>query len=212
MILRRFAIGLLGVWLPFCVISAEADWHVSVMTGKSRFELAPPSFTDSGPVYSSDYRGGAIQLSVGYRINPFLGLELGYLDFGDARRGIGWPDDIAGVCAIGVISPCNGEVRQKIKAKAYTASVIASLPVTKTLDVFAKVGIANLQSRITSRQMSITEKSSENLRNAIYGIGARYLLNEQLALKFEANRSGKMGRASDKLSVNAYTVGIEFRF
>lgn len=209
---KQLVLGALGIGLAFSALGDTPGWYGAVMAGKSGLEQPESSTVAGRKIYDSGSQGNAAHLSVGYRWNQFIALEVAYLDLGNIERSVGWPPGIAGVCMVGNFSPCNGRVQQKIDAEAFTTSLIGTLPVNDFLEVFAKIGVANIESRTTSSQASISSHTNDSSTKIIYGLGGRYLINQHWALRLEGIRSEKTGKLSDRLSTSSYLAGVEYRF
>ena len=185
----------------------HSGWYVGTGAGRARYELAPAI------VLESDSSGSSHRFFAGYRFNRNVSVEGAYVDLGEARRVLGWPSDIFGICIIEAISPCNGNVRESTSATAYTLAAIGTIPITDRLSVFGKLGIANVEATRTASQYASTSTRDTRAR-PFYGLGIRYELISNLALRAEWERiteAYSIGLAS-QANVQAYSFGVEFQF
>ena len=84
-----------------------------------------------------------------------------------------------------------------VKASAYNVSVLAGVPIDPKISVYGRLGYGSL----TATANGI---SSADTNSALYGAGARYHLNQNLAIRGEYTRL-----ASD---TGTFAVGLQYSF
>lgn len=111
---------------------------------------------------------------VGYKINENFAVE-------------------AGAQSLGKFSVAGTDV----KASAYNVSVLAGVPIDPKISVYGRLGYGSLTATANGN-------SSADTNSALYGVGARYHLNQNLAIRGEYTRL-----ASD---TGTFAVGLQYSF
>lgn len=111
---------------------------------------------------------------VGYKINENFAVE-------------------AGAQSLGKFSVAGTDV----KASAYNVSVLAGVPIDPKISVYGRLGYGSLTATANGN-------SSVDTNSALYGAGARYHLNQNLAIRGEYTRL-----ASD---TGTFAVGLQYSF
>lgn len=83
-----------------------------------------------------------------------------------------------------------------VSASAYNVSVVASLPVDPKISVYGRLGYGSLTATAGG--------TSADTNSALYGVGARYNINQNLAVRAEYTRL-----ASD---TGTFGVGLQYAF
>ncbi len=84
-----------------------------------------------------------------------------------------------------------------VKASAYNVSVLAGVPIDPKISVYGRLGYGSLTATANGN-------SSADTNSALYGAGARYHLNQNLAIRGEYTRL-----ASD---TGTFAVGLQYSF
>ena len=98
----------------------------------------------------------------------------------------------AGAQSLGKFSVAGTDV----KARAYNVSVLAGVPVDQKISVYGHLGYGTLTATANG--------GSADVNSALYGVGARYQLNQNLAVRAEYTRL-----ASD---TGTFGVGLQYGF
>lgn len=125
----------------------------------------------------------------GYRFNPYFALELGYYDLGQYAFS---NND-------GVV-PITGSA----KAKSYGISMVGILPMNQ-FDLYGRLGWEESEIKANANSASFTASESDRQSGATYGIGGRWNMNRNVGLFVEWMKN-------DKIEVDSYLVGVDFRF
>lgn len=148
--------------------ASQAEIFVGAGIGQSDID-------DSAHAVSVDETDTAWKFYGGMMITDNFGFEAGWTDLGDASSGA-----------------------VDTETEAFYAAGIAALPVSETLSVYAKVGIAFWDQDINS-----TNYDGEDV---MYGIGAKYKFMDQFHVRLEWEQYNA------DLEASAYTVGLGLQF
>ncbi len=104
----------------------------------------------------------SLSYDIGYKLNDFLAVELGYYDLSKV-------DGAIRPCAEGV--PCS-DIAIQGKITAYSAAIVPHYDITGRIRVFAKLGIvswaANVEDATEDLEVTLVDVDDEDL---IYGVG-----------------------------------------
>lgn len=158
--------------------------YVGFNVGKSDFSLG-----NGLGVFPSDQKDTVYNIYGGSYFNPNFGLELGYTDFGKARRGGG-----------------------DTKAMGFNLSLVGKYPLTNSFNLLGKVGTTYGRTEVSSAPGSGITNGKETGFGLSYGIGAEYAFNPQLSavLQYDSHNLKFAGSGSNR--IGATTVGLRYRF
>jgi OOP family OmpA-OmpF porin len=151
-------------------------------TGQDITGLANAQLDDNSTTYT---------VRLGYRFNPWLAIEGGYYDLGkyEFSGGVG-----------------NQQVTGSAKAKSFGLSAVGILPMGRNFEAYARVGIEESEIKANANLGQLaTANASNKDTGATYGVGARYMFTPNFGLFAEWMRN-------DKIEVDSYLGGIDFRF
>ncbi|WP_043611653.1 outer membrane beta-barrel protein [Chromobacterium violaceum] len=142
------------------------------------------------------------ELGAGYRFNQYVAAELSYADFGKSQA-------TAGVAFI------DGSENVSVATKAERIAILGILPMTQDLEVFGKVSLNNVHTKL-----KLDEQSSKTFNDTRLGlgIGAQYQLHKNLSLRGEyeyiaGNDFQIAGQSLIKTSgTSALKAGISYQF
>ena len=117
----------------------------------------------------------------------YLGLELGYLNTGNADRNGG-----------------------RLKAQGANVSLIANVPVTDAFDLFGKVGSTYAWTKESAAPGTVQTGDSNGL-GLSFGAGAGYNVTRQVEVLGQWDRN-RFKFASGRENVDLYTVGVKYKF
>ena len=129
----------------------------------------------------------ALRVGGGYQFVPMWGTEVSYGRYGKASR-----SGIAG----------------DWQANGWQASGIGTFPVWENIAVIGKVGLARTDYKLTaSSQSSTTTKLA-------FGIGAQYMLGEQISFRAQYEDMGTVGDANTTgtTKLTLVSAGVIYRF
>lgn len=197
--------------LAYSAFSSAADtgWIVGGGIGKSRFTLKPPSeyaVDDAG--ISQSASSLAYEAFVGYKFNPYISAELGYLDLREYK-----------------ISASSGGASANASARVsgQTLSALWSYPINKQWRVFARTGLlagtARTSAAVTRADASSTTYS-QNQQSGIlpvWGLGIAYGFGERWEIRGQyqdigAAKVAESGGTRVKLKDDLWSLNIAYGF
>lgn len=143
--------------------------------------------TSAAPALSGAYVGG----SIGSTVITDLGSKVGFGGYFGLKLNENFALE-AGAQSLGKYTVLGTDV----SASAYNVSVVASLPIDPKVSVFGRVGYGSLTAAAGG--------TSADTNSALYGVGARYNINQNLAIRAEYTRL-----ASD---TGTFGVGLQYGF
>jgi len=183
---------LLAGVLSALTFPAMADgFYILGDIGKSNLEY--PAFDD----LALDESDTAYSIGVGFDLNQFAAIEVAYRDFGSGQDS-GIDSDEFG----------DFEWTDTLSASAFQASILGKLPVGDRVDVFGRIGFANLEVDYDTNDGGFKTSESNSKTRGLFGIGASYNLTPELALRAEYSQYAKW----DDLKLSALTLGATYRF
>ena len=127
----------------------------------------------------TDMRGHGLRIHVGHQMHPGLAVEASY---GETRG-----------MSVG---------REKLKSSETTLSMVARMPVSRSLGILGKLGLA------------YTELGSPSLKgratDLVYGAGAEYRFTPKVSLVGEVEQFRNYAGSDE--AVNQANVGLRYRF
>lgn len=135
----------------------------------------------------------------GYQVNQYFGVEAGFVDFNDVKS----DSTVSGPRSVYTTA----------QNDAWTLAAVGTLPVTKNISVFGKLGASSWNSNLKSVATdSIGFKSSEHEGrdgyDAFYGLGVSYALVENMVdLRAEMERY-----KLDDADISLLTAGLAVKF
>lgn len=177
-------------------------WDVSNFVA----DLAAMTPTVTALPYGGDNKSEGWKVYAGYQFNQYLALEGGFVDFNDAR---------ARYRVTAPAPAANGYLQSLIENDAWTLAAKASLPVTDSIKVFAKLGASNWSSDLRTireamnvKTMPLTGREKSRGTDAFYGLGVSYALFDNLELRAEWERFENVG----DYDIDLMTGGFAVRF
>ena len=144
----------------------------------------------SNGVYHNGDHDNAYSLMAGnYFINPNVGMELGYTNFGSIERAGG-----------------------NTKAEGINISLIGKLPVGNSLNLLGKVGTTYGHTEVSSNPLSGVRSGSESGFDWSYGVGAELVINPQWSavVQYDEHYLKFAGQSSERVTTT--TIGARMHF
>jgi OOP family OmpA-OmpF porin len=159
-------------------------WYIGGGVGRGNLNL---SGTDLGlPNAQVGDSATTYTLRGGYRFSPYWAVELGYYDLGEYDFSSG---GLAGTA----------------KAKSFGISLVGILPLGEAFDVYGRIGYADSEVKVNASAGGFVGNSKDNQGGATYGVGARWNVSRNWGVFAEWMKN-------DKIEVDSYLVGFDFRF
>lgn len=177
--------------------------HSSDSLDKNYFNNVLGANGATGLSSSDSGSGNQWRLQGGYRFNPYLALEAGYIDFGKAT----YKADYNG-----------GGARGSLKAGGVNMNILASLPVNDQFSVFGKAGMvyANVKSSLSAGAPAslASGNTSSNVVRPLLGLGADYKLNKNVDLRADYDYVSGLGDSgkTGKMDSNMFSMGVAYTF
>jgi OOP family OmpA-OmpF porin len=177
--------------------SQEAGIYIGGAIGRAEYRNAC-----EGVTISCDHIDNAVKIFAGYQFNRYFAAEIGYADLGKSS-------------ANGVVSGVN--VNATAESVAWELVGVASLPVIDGLSLYGKLGFYRAETKVsgTGAIPGFSAFLSESDRNsdATYGLGARYGITRNLALRAEWQRYVAVGGPDvGDNDIDVFGVGLMYRF
>jgi OOP family OmpA-OmpF porin len=170
----------------------SSPWYFGVGIGQGHLNKNGTDLTGINNAQVDDTET-TYTLRAGWRFHPFLALELGYYDLGKYSfhgRPFGTTLDIDG----------------QAKAKSVGLSLVGIVPIQQ-FDVYGRIGYARselkLNASATLAPTPVNQKDKQN--EATYGVGAHWNFYPQWGVFAEWMKN-------DKIDVDSYLIGVDFRF
>lgn len=183
-----------GIYMGFGIGQAKVnDW------AQYSADFVNSSFGAPAPVSDDDQSLG-FKVFAGYQLNKYFGVEGGFVDFNDVRAS----STVAGPARSAYTTAEND---------AWTLAAVGTLPVTKSVSVFAKLGASSWSSdlkTITTNATGLTASTTEgsNGYDVFYGLGVSYAIVENMIdLRAEVERY-----KFDNLDIDLMTAGLAVKF
>ncbi len=190
--MKRFFVSAVLVLLSTAAFAREG-FVVGIGVGQAEFDLDGGNSVPPGITF--DRKDTSKNVFVGYRINDFLALELGYADFGEAKL---------------AFSPVD---YYKIETESQSFALVVGLPITKRLTLLGRAGMHKWQMDGEGAFAGVIEKDSEDGSDPVFGAGLRAEFNENMAVRLQYNVFKLSEDDSDRTDIGDYDVmNIEFEY
>lgn len=223
----------LGAGLALVATAADAQgaatgWYVGIGVGASNFPDSVPAQIAAAYSNNSTYTlqsarttdsgDTAAQLFAGYRFLPWLAVEAGYRDLGNART----------VYQLNPIVQLNypmPTLAGTYGVRSADAALVATWPVNERFELLARGGISNTRLSYDEHGFDINNQPyafharTRSHSGATVGIGAAWNFSSSFALRFDIDRVFDVGRTFALNTegngrfdhVDAYTVNLVWR-
>lgn len=140
---------------------------------------------------------------VGYQFTPNLGAEAFYADFGKSEFKALWKD--------------GDEVKNgsgSIEAKGLGIAGTITWPLNEQFDVYGKGGFMYWDTSISLKPKNLSKIDSKKGFSPMFGLGAKYAINDQFSVKVEWERYMSVGDKSDfkGMDIDLISAGIVYSF
>ncbi len=139
--------------------------------------------------FGIDRNKNTYQLYGGSYFNDYVGLEIGYSDFGRINRGGG-----------------------QTKAEGINIGFVGKLPLSPSFNLLGRLGTTYGRTDVSSSITSGVVAGKETGWGGSYGVGAEFLFNPQLSavLQYDEYNLKFAGGGRDK--INTTSLGLRYRF
>lgn len=169
----------------------QTPWYLGAGVGGGHLNRSGNDITGI-PNAQLDSNETAYTVRLGYLFSPYWGFEAAYYDFGKYN----FHGSLPGA----------GNIDGQAKAKSAGVNLVGILPIDQ-FDLYGRIGWTRSEIKLNASSNIFTEpanhKDKEN--GALYGVGGRWNFMRNWGVFVEWDKA-------DKIRVDAYTIGIDFRF
>ena len=202
---------LAGLALLCCTLPAYAgNWYVTGSVSESKVHLDRSALdtqltTDGATGLSSSRTGSHAQwrLQAGYRFNPYLSVEGGYIDLGKARYTATYD---------------TGSAEARWKSGGVDLAVVGRIPLGNGFALFGKAGAIDARTTTHWTSTGLTTPPLASVNNTklvpFAGVGASYAISPRWSVRAEYEHFAKVGtlRTTGRASINTVSAGVVFHF
>src|ERR1700742_2984736 len=152
------AIALIGAAASAQAQNADSGWYLGVGAGASNYSDNIPkqirnayagntlyTFTDARTTDDSDT---AAQIFAGYQFTPWIALEIGYQDLGEAKTHY----DLAPINSPQGKPP---SINGRYRANDVNAAVVGTLPINEQFELLARAGVSDVRLKYDERGVDV---------------------------------------------------------
>ena len=186
---RLATVALIAAGLAAAPALAQ-NWYIGAGAGSGNLDATGQDLTS---IPNAQLKDNATTFTgrLGYRFSPYGAFELGYYDLGKYEFSGGSGAEL---------------LTGSAKAKSYGISIVGIAPIGRQLEIYSRLGYEESEIKVNANLGSIaTVNASTKDSGATYGVGGRWMMTPNFGLFVEWMRN-------DKIEVDSYLGGIDFRF
>lgn len=170
--------------------SASAEGYVGGAFGVSKLDF------DCAETLSCDTSDTVWKLYGGYKINPGVAVEAGYVNFGETKYSYAFAGDA---------------VQGKLSASAFTVGVAVHGDMTPKFSAVGRIGLAMVKAELTESLGSLSVSESDTNARVYLGVGVAYAVTPEVKVTADLDFTdvkldGETG------NVRALNVGLMYKF
>jgi len=203
--IHRYALGTALALAASGAVAQESvtGWYFGVGIGGAHYSDSVPAqiataYQNNGTYTLQSARmldssDTATQVFGGYRFLPWLGVELGYQDLGNARS-------FYSLQTIGPIIHPTPTLSGEYGLSDVNATLVASWPINARFELLARGGVSNTRLSYDEHGFDVNAQAyafharTRTHSGAIAGIGAAWNFSRHFALRFDIDRNFDIGR------------------
>jgi OmpA-OmpF porin, OOP family len=163
-------------WIPY-----TSYGYVGASVGRTNYDLG------GCIAFSCDDQATGFKLYTGGRFSRYVGIELGYVNLGDADRNGG-----------------------EIKAQGANLSLVGNIPLGDNFNIFGKVGGIYSWTKTSSFVPAVRAGKEDGL-GLSYGLGMQYDINRSFAVRADWDRY-RLKYVGQREDADLFSVGVVFKF
>jgi OOP family OmpA-OmpF porin len=168
-------------------LAQEARWLVGLGIGYQKSEDVCPGA--AAAVGTCEEKGTTWKIFGGYQFNPYLGVELGFIDLGDRP---------AFVSGLGAASA---------QFRIFETLLVATLPVSERFAFYGKAGVYQWDADFEFNP-PVAGSADANGKDYTFGLGVRFNLTRNAALRLEWQRYNDVGDPATTGRFNVDVFGL----
>ena len=225
-------LGLLAL-APHAIAEVDRGFYLGVGVGESTYkdlsqdefdDIVVSSFIGAGaPVISgnSSFEDGATSLAIfaGYRFNPYIAVEGGYINLGATEYRFSGQ-----VNPPGPTSSIPASLSMDIESTGITLSGLGSIPLTSIFDLHGRLGffISDTELKVRTNIEASTASESETLdsESVFFGVGGAFHIGNHFTVSLDWTRYDNVGDEDEDddpdteagIDIDLLSVSASFRF
>ncbi|HDZ57903.1 MAG TPA: porin family protein [Pseudomonas xinjiangensis] len=171
----------------------------SVISGAQAADQVPNGYLfgnvgqSEADVSASDTEDTAFKIGAGIQLNPYIGVELQYVDLGEVSDDFFFGGSLA---------------KASIATEGFGGNLVGTLPLDR-FKLFGKVGYHQLESEAKLSYSGLSGSDSEKEWVTSYGVGASFAISNTFEVIAEAERYADV---ADEYDVDMISAGLRFNF
>lgn len=146
-----------------------------------------------------DNSGTGAKLVLGYALNPNISVEVGYVNFGDAKAGV-------------IVSPY-GLVEATLKSNAFYIGGAARGDFSHGFSGVARLGIAQVETKTEVSTFYGSGSQSKSEVNALFGLALEYALTPKLKLTGGVDfTQSPIAEDNETATLRLLSIGLKYNF
>lgn len=163
---------------------APGSAYLGFNVGQSNLKLG-----NGNNLFGIERNKNTYNLYGGSYFNDFVGLEVGYADFGRFNRGGG-----------------------ETKADAFNVGLVGKVPLGTSFNLLGRLGTTYGRTDVSSNIASGVAAGKETGWGTSYGIGAEFLFNPQLSAVLQYDEYNLKFAGGNRDKINTTSLGLRYRF
>lgn len=163
---------------------APGSAYIGFNVGQSNLKL-----NNGNNLFGIERSKNTYNLYGGSYFNDFIGLEVGYADFGRINRGGG-----------------------QTKADGFNLGLVGKLPLGTSFNLLGRLGTTYGRTEVTSNIASGVVAGKETGWGGSYGIGAEFMFNPQLSAVLQYDEYNLKFAGGNRDKINTTSLGLRYRF
>lgn len=163
---------------------APGSAYIGFNVGRSNFNL-----NNGLGAFGSERGKTSYSLYGGSYFNDYLGLELGYTDFGRINRAGG-----------------------QSKAEGFNIGLVGKLPLSPSFNLLGRLGTTYGRTDVSSNIASGVTAGRDTGWGGSYGIGAEFAFNTQLSAVLQYDEYNLKFAGNNRDRINTTSLGLRYRF
>lgn len=170
--------------------SASAEGYVGGAFGVSKLDF------DCAGTLSCDSSDTVWKLYGGYKINPGVAVEAGYVNFGEAKYSYAYAGDT---------------VQSKLSASAFTVGIAVHGELTPEFSAVGRIGLALVKAELAESLGSLSVSDSDTNARLYLGVGVAYAVTPDVKVTADMDFANVKFK-SESGNVRALNMGLMYKF